>query len=112
MNSISVPAVMLHRMLTAVLPHTGLDETLPALTNVRFDVQGATLILEATDRYTMGVARCGIRGEADDQSALLPRKSAKALRKMLRDVGTGDRVTIAARRLAAQHDAHARMAGV
>jgi len=91
-NSFTVPAPMLRRMLTAVLPHIGLDEELPALTNVRFEVRGGTLFAEATDRYTMGVARCGAGGEPGAQQAMLPRKSAKALRKVLRDAE--GRVTI------------------
>lgn len=62
-TTISVPAHKLRLMLTAVLPHAQADDdTMPGLMAVRFEVQGGTLYLAATDRYTMGAARCRIPG--------------------------------------------------
>ena len=103
-SSISVSARTLHRMLTAVLPHTGRDNTLPALQAVSFEVRAGVLYLAATDRYTLGVAREVIPGAliaAPDLGALLARKSAKALRRMLRKADgvaaitlSGDRMSV------------------
>lgn len=88
-SSVSVPAAMLRRMIGAVLPHACDDDDLPALFGVRFEVSGGTLVLSATDRYTLGVARYRIPG-ADvsapaSPSVLLSRRDAKMLRAILRE---------------------------
>lgn len=62
MTAISVPAPKLREMLEAVLPHADRDDTLPVLAAVRFEVRDGRLFLVATDRYTLGVARCQIPG--------------------------------------------------
>jgi DNA polymerase III beta subunit, central domain len=87
-TTISVPAGKLRLMLTAVLPHAGRDDTLPMINGVYLQAAAGVLYLAATDRYSLGVARAEIPGSATvpvpDQSALLPRKVAKALLRMLR----------------------------
>jgi hypothetical protein len=88
-EAISVPAHELRRALTAVLPHCGEDDTLPALTCVNLEASGGWLYLVATDRYSMGVARVFVMGGCGDQDAMLPAKHAKALRRLLRDAGNG-----------------------
>lgn len=60
--AISVPAWKLRRMLEAVIPHAGDDDTLPALMAVRFEVRGGVLYTAATNRYAIGVARCPVPG--------------------------------------------------
>ena len=87
-TTISVSARELRRGLTAVLPHAGRDDTLPALTCVLFEVSSSALFLVTTDRYTIGCARLAIPGRPSgtvpDASALLPARSARALRRLLR----------------------------
>jgi hypothetical protein len=87
-TTISVPARMLRRRLTLVLPHCGEDDTLPALQGVRLEVQDGWLYLAATDRYTMAVARLPVPGAGEvpvpDQATLLPAETARALRRLLK----------------------------
>lgn len=82
--TVTVPAVTLRKMIKAVLPHVSRDDTLPALRGVRFEVRDGMLLLTATDRYTMGIARYpvpgGVTGTA---SALLVPWDVKALRRLL-----------------------------
>jgi hypothetical protein len=63
-------------MLDAVMPHAGGEDAMPALEAVLFEVRGGTLYLAATDRYSMGIARCQIPGAqaapVPDASALVP----------------------------------------
>jgi hypothetical protein len=63
-------------MLDAVMPHAGGEDAMPALEAVLFEVRGGTLYLAATDRYSMGIARCRIPGAraapVADATALLP----------------------------------------
>lgn len=107
-NSISVPAHELRRALTAVLPHCGQDDTLPALTCVKLEARGGWLYLVATDRYSMGVARVFVMGGCDDQDAMLPAKHAKALRRMLKGTeGAAVALTLAAGKVTAAYGKHA-----
>jgi len=75
-TSVSVPAARLRDMLAAVLPHAAGEEDLPALEAVRFEVRDGTLFLVASDRYSIGIARCRIPGAQalpePDVAALLP----------------------------------------
>jgi hypothetical protein len=63
-------------MLAAVMPHAGGEDVLPALEAIRLEVRDGTLFLIATDRYSIGVARCRIPGAlaapVPDATALLP----------------------------------------
>lgn len=63
-TTIPVSAALLRQCLNAVLPHAGDDDTIPALVAVRVEARDGHLFLAATDRYTIGVARCKIRGGA------------------------------------------------
>jgi DNA polymerase III beta subunit, central domain len=87
---ISIPAQTLRTMLTAVLPHAGRDDSLPALAAVRFEVRDGVLYLVACDRYTIGVARERIVGAKaaglPDQAAGLPLAGAEYLHQMLEGV--------------------------
>lgn len=86
--AISVSAPKLRRMLTAVLPHVSRDDTLPALTAVKFEVDAGVLYLAATDRYTIAVAREKIPGAREAMSAFaLPAEGAWSLRRMLKGAG-------------------------
>jgi Bacterial regulatory proteins, gntR family len=90
MTSISVPAGRLRDMLTVVLPHAGTDDDLPVLTAVRFEARSGTLFLVATDRYTMGAARCEIPGAAaappGDADCSLHAENARLILSMLKHV--------------------------
>lgn len=58
-----------------VFPHVGTDRTLPMLTTIRVELAGSTLLLAATDRYTMGAYRADLdewAGEDFEQDALDP----------------------------------------
>ncbi|MGE5137389.1 MAG: DNA polymerase III subunit beta [Gemmatimonadota bacterium] len=77
-----------------VLPAASRDDTLPMLTGVCFDIDGATMTLAATDRYRLAVrelvwapARPGLRA-----AALVP---ARTLADAARGMGPGVTVTIA-----------------
>lgn len=77
-----------------VVPSASRDDTLPMLTGVYVDVDGAVLTLAATDRYRMGVRR--LPWEPADPaarfSALVP---AKTLSDVARTVAAGVPVTVA-----------------
>ena len=80
-----------------VVPAASRDDTLPMLTGVRLDMDGAALTLVATDRYRLAVrtvewqpAGPGIRA-----SALVP---ARTLADVARTMGPGRPVTIALER--------------
>jgi hypothetical protein len=66
-SSIVIPARKLREMLGAVMPHAGDDDTLPVLNAVQFEIRGGELFTVATDRYTIGVARCAIPGAKSTQ---------------------------------------------
>lgn len=84
---VSVPARTLRDMLDAVLPHVGTDDSLPALAALRIEVRGGDLLLAATDRYTIGVARCRVPGSAfgtvAEGECTLPHEAARELRRLL-----------------------------
>lgn len=90
---ISISAKTLRMMLAAVLPHGGVDDTLPTLNAVRLEVRGGVLYLIATDRYSIGVARQPVPGATiapvPDQDGLLGLADAQNLYERLegRDVG-------------------------
>jgi hypothetical protein len=92
-SSVSVPAAKLRDMLAAVIPHADNDyeDSLPALEGVRFEVRAGTLFLVATDRYSIGIARCRIPGAeaapVPDASAILP---LDAVRELNRDLESAD----------------------
>ena len=80
--------------ISQVLPAASRDDTLPMLTGVCFDIDGATMTLAATDRYRLAVrdlewspARPGLRA-----AALVP---ARTLADAARSMGPGTTVTIA-----------------
>lgn len=77
-----------------VVPSASRDDTLPMLTGVCLDVDGALLTLAATDRYRMAVRRIGWdpADPAARFSALVP---ARTLADVARTVGPGQPVTIA-----------------
>lgn len=84
-----------------VVPSASRDDTLPMLTGVCLDVDGAELTLAATDRYRMAVrtVRWNPVEPAGRFSALVP---AKTLADVARTAGPGLPVTIAVG--LAQHD--------
>lgn len=61
-STIVVPAGKLQDMLGAVMPHAGDEDHLPLLNAVQFEIRDGVLFAVATDRYTIGVARCAIPG--------------------------------------------------
>ncbi|MBO0774947.1 MAG: DNA polymerase III subunit beta [Actinobacteria bacterium] len=80
--------------LTQVLPAASRDDTLPMLTGVRFDIDGDTMTLAATDRYRLAVrdvqwspARPGLRA-----AALVP---ARTLADAARSMAPGVPVSVA-----------------
>ena len=77
-----------------VVPSASRDDTLPMLTGVYLDVDGAVLTLAATDRYRMAVRRIpwNPADPAARFSALVP---ARTLADVARTVGPGQPVTIA-----------------
>jgi hypothetical protein len=76
---IDVPGAELVAGLTAVLPHAGVDDTLPMLAAVNFTVRDGQLMLAATDRFTLGTYRLGeVEGEVE-LDVILPRRDAQDL---------------------------------
>jgi DNA polymerase-3 subunit beta len=72
----------------------GRDDTLPALTGVRIEIEGDTLTLISTDRYRLAVRELRWNPQRADQSAavLVP---ARALSETARALTTGAEVLIA-----------------
>jgi DNA polymerase III subunit beta len=72
----------------------GRDDTLPALTGVRIEIEGETLTLISTDRYRLAVRELRWTPAAPDLSAavLVP---AKALAETARSLTSGAEVSIA-----------------
>ena len=72
----------------------GRDDTLPVLTGVRFEIEGDTLTLAATDRYRLAVRTLAWRPQDPDVSttALVP---ARTLAETARALTAGPEVTIA-----------------
>jgi DNA polymerase-3 subunit beta len=72
----------------------GRDDTLPALTGVRIEIEGDTLTLISTDRYRLAVRELRWTPEREDTSAavLVP---ARALSETARALTTGAQVSIA-----------------
>ena len=72
----------------------GRDDTLPVLTGVRFEIEGETLTLAATDRYRLAVRTLPWRPASSDISttALVP---ARTLADTARALASGPEVTLA-----------------
>jgi DNA polymerase-3 subunit beta len=72
----------------------GRDDTLPVLTGVRFEIEGDTLTLAATDRYRLAVRTLPWRPSSPDISttALVP---ARTLAETARALTSGPEVTLA-----------------
>jgi DNA polymerase-3 subunit beta len=72
----------------------GRDDTLPVLTGVRFEIEGDTLTLAATDRYRLAVRTLPWRPASPDVSttALVP---ARTLAETARALTSGPEVTLA-----------------
>jgi DNA polymerase-3 subunit beta len=72
----------------------GRDDTLPALTGVRIEIEGSTLTLISTDRYRLAVRELRWNPVRDDESAavLVP---ARALSETARALTAGAEVSIA-----------------
>ncbi len=72
----------------------GRDDTLPVLTGVRFEIEGDTLTLAATDRYRLAVRTLAWRPEDPSVSttALVP---ARTLSETARALTSGPEVTLA-----------------
>ncbi len=72
----------------------GRDDTLPVLTGVRFEIEGGTLTLAATDRYRLAVRTLPWRPADPDVSttALVP---ARTLSETARALTSGPEVTLA-----------------
>ncbi|MDP9466625.1 MAG: DNA polymerase III subunit beta [Actinomycetota bacterium] len=72
----------------------GRDDTLPVLTGVRFEIEGDTLTLAATDRYRLAVRTLPWRPTSPDISttALVP---ARTLAETARALTSGPEVTLA-----------------
>jgi DNA polymerase-3 subunit beta len=72
----------------------GRDDTLPVLTGVRFEIEGDTLTLAATDRYRLAVRTLPWRPTSPDISttALVP---ARTLAETARALTAGPEVTLA-----------------
>jgi len=72
----------------------GRDDTLPVLTGVRFEIEGDTLTLAATDRYRLAVRTLPWRPSSPDVSttALVP---ARTLAETARALTAGPEVTLA-----------------
>ena len=72
----------------------GRDDTLPVLTGVRFEIEGDTLTLAATDRYRLAVRTLPWRPTSADISttALVP---ARTLAETARALTSGPEVTLA-----------------
>jgi DNA polymerase-3 subunit beta len=72
----------------------GRDDTLPALTGVRIEIEGDTLTLISTDRYRLAVRELRWTPERQDESAavLVP---ARALSETARALTAGAQVSIA-----------------
>lgn len=104
-TTISVSARELCRHLAAVLPHAGRDDDLPMINGISVQVLDGVLYLAATDRYTLAVTRLQIPGAAaepvPDESVLLPRKAAKALMRLVRDLDGTVALGVAGGRLSA-----------
>lgn len=81
MTTFTVPARMLALTLRAVLPHASTDKTLPILNSVRFRVTGGELMIDATDRYSIGRATLVATPGEDATNAgfVLPLDDAKRI---------------------------------
>jgi hypothetical protein len=87
-TTVSVSSTLLRRHLTAVLPHAGVDDTLPVLASVRIEIRAGYLYLAATDRYTMGVTRLRIPAIPDrDRATQLACGYAREMRRQLKKAG-------------------------
>jgi DNA polymerase III beta subunit, central domain len=87
-TTVSVSSTLLRRHLTAVLPHAGVDDTLPVLASVRIEIRAGYLYLAATDRYTMGVTRLRIPAIPDrDRATQLACGCAREMRRLLKTAG-------------------------
>jgi hypothetical protein len=79
MSTITVPSEDLVAALTAVLPHAGVDDTLPILTCVHFETRDGGLALATTDRYTLGTYRLDAEITDELDGANLVGRDAKDL---------------------------------
>jgi DNA polymerase III subunit beta len=77
-----------------VVPSASRDDTLPMLTGVCLDVDGAVLTLAATDRYRMAVRKLSW-DPADPAACFSVLVPARTLADVARTVGPGQPVTIA-----------------
>ncbi|GIH93909.1 hypothetical protein ACFFMN_15840 [Planobispora siamensis] len=82
----------LRQFLGAVLPHAGIDDTLPVLTVVILDASGGMLHALASDRYTLALARHPLPETAS--SPLTGAVAAAALQAIVRQIKARARVRL------------------
>lgn len=90
----SIAGDLLAHVVAQVVVAAGRDDTLPALTGVRMEIEGERLTLAATDRYRLAVRELRWAPEQTGQSAvaLVP---ARPLLDTARALSTADKVTVA-----------------
>ncbi|WP_433890879.1 DNA polymerase III subunit beta [Streptomyces sp. CA-111067] len=90
----TVPGEVFAAAAAQVAIAAGRDDTLPVLTGVRFEIEGDTVTLAATDRYRFAVREFLWKPEQSDISAvaLVP---AKTLLDTAKSLTSGDTVSIA-----------------
>lgn len=100
---LSLAAPELAAALDAVRFAVSADRELPMLGGVRFDIEGESLHVVATDRYRLAIARVGIAGHDESRVQLtVPTPLADAMRALLEGESAvrlsvdGDRVTLEA----------------
>jgi hypothetical protein len=54
------------RPIAAVLPHASTDKYLPAINNVRIELDGERFLAVATDRYSLGICRASLTDWMED----------------------------------------------
>lgn len=100
----TVKASALGAALLNVLPHASTDKTVPVLNGLRLRVEGDTLTIDATDRYTLAEQTLALAGESVDGAAIVPTSFVKEIVKACKPVGyarpdvtvsvDGDRITV------------------
>lgn len=89
----SIPGDLLAHVVAQVQVAAGRDDTLPALTGVRIEIEGERVTLAATDRYRLAVRELTWAPEQSGQSAvaLVP---ARPLLDTARALASADKVTV------------------
>lgn len=89
----TIDAKLFTEAVTQVAIAAGRDDTLPTLTGVRVEIDGANIVLAATDRYRLAVRELMWHPESSIETAMLI--PARTLADIAKSLGNADNVVVA-----------------